>query len=177
MCESKKNRGSRRRDENEESVRNRLRHREGGCVYFGCVTCKMIGIISEIIINMSEHKYVWTEFETFLLLKLIDMTLIRFAHAQLCMHTNFPLTVSSHRSPPPPHLSLFFDSQCSSVSYSLCVPLLLFESGSASASLRMLDMQMPGRLLCCVYCSCHSLLQDWRFPFRNRSIRLLHSSV
>lgn len=62
----------------------------------------------------------------------------------------------------------FFISQCFCLQFSfLCSVLLRFEFGFVNAILRMLDMQMPGRLLCCVYCSFHSLLQCKGAPFRN----------
>ena len=70
-----------------------------------------------------------------------------------------------------PPISLYFcsilnSSMSSSFSFSLfCLPRLPFEFGFATASLGTLDMQMPGRLLFCVYFSFHSLLQDGGAPF------------
>lgn len=67
-----------------------------------------------------------------------------------------------------PSFSMFSSPNPSVCLFSLlCSVLLRFEFGFVNAILRMLDMQMPGRLLCCVYCSFHSLLQRKGAPFRN----------
>lgn len=48
MCVRKIDRGRRGRGEGAESE-----SRMGDCVCFGCITCKMIDIIAEILINTS----------------------------------------------------------------------------------------------------------------------------
>lgn len=59
--------------------------------------------------------------------------------------------------------------------FPLRTSLSLSESGCANATSTKLDMRTPSRLLCFVYCSCCSPLQDRRAQIRNEAP--LHHSL